>query len=71
MTTPAATDRNRAIRETRADLRVALYYEDGDAGEAALAALAALGVDEAGDDLVPVGRGAAPLSGPCCGEEGL
>ena len=45
------TDRNRRIREACAALHAAEDFEDEDAATKARASLAALGVDEAGDDL--------------------
>ena len=47
------SDRNRLVRLARERLAVAVETEDADAAEAARAALAGLGVDEAGDDLQP------------------
>lgn len=48
-TTPAA--HARAVREARAALRVEREYEDADGVAKALARLAELGVDEAGDEV--------------------
>lgn len=53
-TTPAA--HARAVREARASLRVEREYEDEEGVARALARLAELGVDEAGDDLQPAAR---------------
>jgi len=47
------SDRNRLVRLARERLAVAVETEDADAAEAARAALAGLGVDDAGDDLQP------------------
>jgi len=52
-TTARESDRNRLVRLARERLAVAIETEDADAAEAARAALAGLGVDEAGDDLQP------------------
>jgi len=56
MTTPAAhrseTPRNRLVRQARESLAVARHFGDKADERQALAALAALGVDEAGDDVV-------------------
>lgn len=61
MPTPAAhrpeTPRNRLVRLACAALRVARHFEDAEGEREALARLAALGVDEAGDDVVaPAGE---------------
>lgn len=45
------TDRNRNIRKACEALKVAVEFEDDAAADKARADLAALGVDEAGDDL--------------------
>ncbi len=45
--------RTRAILRARSALAVARYFEDEQGEAAELARLRALGVDEAGDDLVP------------------
>lgn len=58
---PTLTHRDRTILSTRAELRVARAYGDLAGEAAALALLTDLGVDEAGDELVPAGRGAVTL----------
>ena len=52
-TTPHA--HARAVRETLASLRVEREYEDADGVARALARLAELGVDEAGEPVAPQG----------------
>jgi len=49
------TPRNRLVRQARESLAVARYFRDAADEQQALAALAALGVDEAGDDVVAAG----------------
>ena len=56
-TTPHA--HARAVRETLASLRVEREYEDEEGVTRALARLAELGVDEAGDAVVPQGAAVA------------
>ena len=53
-TTPHA--HARAVREARASLRVEREYEDADGVARALARLAELGVDEAGEPVATVGE---------------
>lgn len=47
------TPRNRLVRQARESLAVARHFGDKADERQALAALAALGVDEAGDDAAP------------------
>ena len=61
MTTTAAprpeTPRNRLVRQARESLAVARHFGDTEDEQRALNRLAALGVDEAGDDVVaPAGE---------------
>jgi hypothetical protein len=58
-TTPHAHAHARAVREARESLRVEREYEDADGEARALARLAELGVDEAGEPVAPQGAAVA------------